>query len=279
MTIAEMVKSALREDLPDGDITTDSLGMPEKFGRALLKAKEDLVLSGRDFFTETFAAVDPKLQVKWHFANGDLILSGQTVATITGNLINALKAERVGLNFLGHFSGIATYTRCFVDQVKATRCRILDTRKTLPLYREWEKQAVRDGQGHNHRMNLSDAILIKENHIRIAGGIKAAVVLIRAQTTKPIEVECSTLEEIHEAVNLRVDRILLDNMNNDLIAAAMRIIPATVKVEASGNMSIERVAGVAQLGVHDISVGALTHSAPCADFSLLFDWGDSPHER
>ncbi|MCB0384730.1 MAG: carboxylating nicotinate-nucleotide diphosphorylase [Bdellovibrionales bacterium] len=275
MTIDEIVRAALREDLPEGDLTTDNLGVDVKHGRALLMAKEDLVLSGAEFFTTTLQALDPASQIQWQFSDGDVVLKGQTVATISGNLVPIIKAERVGLNFLGHFSGIATYTRCFADRMEDSGCRILDTRKTLPLYREWEKKAVRDGKGHNHRMNLSDAILIKENHIRLAGGIRQAVEQIRSNIAKPIEVECSSIDEVQQAVHLKVHRILLDNMTNEEISEALKKIPASIFVEASGNMSLERVGSVAKLGVHDISVGALTHSAPCADFSLLFDWGKS----
>ncbi|MCB0366377.1 MAG: carboxylating nicotinate-nucleotide diphosphorylase [Bdellovibrionaceae bacterium] len=273
MTLNEIVRAALREDLPDGDLTTDNLGIKEKYGRALLMAKEDLVLSGKEFFATTVHELDEGCQVQWQFDDGDFVLNGQTVATISGNLISVIKAERVGLNFLGHFSGIATYTRCFADQTKDTKCRILDTRKTLPLYREWEKKAVRDGRGHNHRMNLSDAVLIKENHIRLAGGMRQAIEQIRSHVAKPIEVECTNLDEVQMAVNLKVQRILLDNMNDEEITEALKKIPGSISVEASGNMSLDRVGSVAMLGVHDISVGALTHSAPCADFSLLFDWG------
>ena len=273
MTLVEIVQTALREDLPDGDLTTDSLGLPEKLGRAQLVAKEDLVLSGQEFFSTAMAELDPKIQIQWQFQDGDMVLAGQTVATLSGNLLPILKAERVGLNFLGHFSGIATLTRCFVGHTEGTDCKILDTRKTLPLYRQWEKKAVRDGRGHNHRMNLSDAILIKENHIRLAGGLAKAVDQIRSRTEKAIEVECSNLEEVITASNLRVQRILLDNMDDQKLQAAIDKIPATIKIEVSGNMHLERISTVAQMGVHYISVGAITHSAPCADFSLLFEWG------
>lgn len=271
-TITELIHAALDEDLPLGDLTTDSLGISTRNGRARLVAKEDLVVSGQEFFSQTMLTLNPDLQIHWHYQDSDFVLKGQTVATLAGDLIPVLKGERVALNFLGHFSGIATYTRCFVREVEGHSTQILDTRKTLPLYRKWEKRAVLDGQGTNHRMNLSDAILIKENHLRLAGGIQQAVQQIRAKTDKPIEVECSNPEEVNQAVTLGVQRILLDNMNNEMIQSVRERIPQTIAVEASGNMSIKRVKSVAQLGVDFISVGALTHSAPCADFSLLFDW-------
>jgi nicotinate-nucleotide pyrophosphorylase (carboxylating) len=268
----ELIHVALKEDMPNGDLTTDSMALAPRFGQARLMAKEDLVLSGAVAFEQTILALDPMAKIQWHFKEGDLVLSRQILCHITGDLIQVLKAERVALNFIGHLSGIATYTRCFVKQVEHTKTRILDTRKTLPAFRELEKKAVAHGGGMNHRFNLSDAILIKENHITVAGGITNAVKRIREHTKEVIEVECSTLDEIKEAVALNVDRILLDNMPNELMTEALKIIPQPIKTEASGNMTVDRVKSVAELGVDFISVGALTHSAPNADVSLLFDW-------
>lgn len=275
MTAIELIRASLKEDIPAGDITTDSLGIKEKLGRARLVAKEDLVLSGRDFFAATMKEMNSELMIHWQYDEGAFVLSGQTLASITGNLLPVLQAERVALNFLGHFSGIATYTRCFVKEVEGTHCQILDTRKTLPLYRAWEKQAVLHGRGHNHRMSLSEAVLIKENHIRVAGGLREAITRTREKTSKPIEIECCTIEEVLVAASMGVQRILLDNMSNDLMRVALEKIPKSIEVEASGNMSLERVKSVAELGVDFISVGAITHSAPCADFSLQFDWKNS----
>lgn len=275
MTAIELIRASLKEDIPAGDITTDSLGIKEKLGRARLVAKEDLVLSGRDFFAATMKEMNSELMIHWQYDEGAFVLSGQTLASITGNLLPVLQAERVALNFLGHFSGIATYTRCFVKEVEGTHCQILDTRKTLPLYRTWEKQAVLHGRGHNHRMSLSEAVLIKENHIRVAGGLREAITRTREKTSKPIEIECCTLDEVLVAASMGVQRILLDNMSNDLMRVALEKIPKSIEVEASGNMSLERVKSVAELGVDFISVGAITHSAPCADFSLQFDWKNS----
>jgi nicotinate-nucleotide pyrophosphorylase (carboxylating) len=275
VTAIELIRASLKEDIPAGDITTDSLGIKEKLGRARLVAKEDLVLSGRDFFAATMKEMNSELMIHWQYDEGAFVLSGQTLASITGNLLPVLQAERVALNFLGHFSGIATYTRCFVKEVEGTHCQILDTRKTLPLYRAWEKQAVLHGRGHNHRMSLSEAVLIKENHIRVAGGLREAITRTREKTSKPIEIECCTLDEVLVAASMGVQRILLDNMSNDLMRVALEKIPKSIEVEASGNMSLERVKSVAELGVDFISVGAITHSAPCADFSLQFDWKNS----
>ena len=250
MTLIEIVQKALKEDLPKGDLTTDALGWTERKGLAQLIAKEDLILSGQEFFAASMHQLDSENQIQWQFKDGDLVLKEQTVATISGNLIPILKAERVGLNFLGHFSGIATFTRCFVYNTEGTKCKILDTPKSLPLFRQWERKAVRDGSGYNHRMNLSTSILIKENHIRLAGGLTNAVGQIRVRMKETIEVECRTLEEVETAIHLKVPRILLDNMDNETIKSAMEKIPAGVEVGASGNISVERIQSVAQLGVH-----------------------------
>ncbi len=272
MTI-DLIKSALKEDMPSGDITTESLAMKPKVGEALLKAKEDLVLSGANAFEETILFLEPQAKVKWQFNEGDLVYKGQNLCSIEGDLIQVLKAERVALNFLGRLSGIATLTRNFVKAVEGTKVKILDTRKTTPLLRELEKRAVHHGGGFNHRFNLSEAVLIKDNHITLMGGITKAVQRLRQHCSLPIEVEASDLEQVKECVLLGVQRILLDNMNNEMMALALKLIPEEIKTEASGNMNLLRVKSVAQLGVDYISVGALTHSAPCADVSLLFDWG------
>lgn len=269
--LKKTVQSALLEDLPQGDLTTDPLHIEENVGRARLIAKEDLVLSGSQLFTITFHELDPAIKLQWQFKDGDFVLKGQTICTLKGSLAALLKGERVALNFLGHLSGIATLTRCFVKAVEKTATKILDTRKTTPGLRSLEKEAVRHGGGHNHRMNLSDAVLIKENHIRAAGSIKNAMGLIRTHTTLPIEVEVRNLDEVRQALDAKADRLLLDNMSNDTISETMKIVPYGVQIEASGNMTLDRVADVAELGVHFISVGAITHSAPCADVSLLFD--------
>lgn len=273
MTTLDLIKSALKEDIPSGDVTTESMALKPRSGEALLKAKEDLVLSGANAFEETILFLEPQAKVKWQFNEGDLIYKGQNICSIEGDLIQILKAERVALNFLGRLSGIASLTRKFVKEVEGTQTKILDTRKTTPLLRELEKRAVQHGGGSNHRFNLSEAVLIKDNHISLMGGITKAVSRLRQHCTLPIEVEASNLEQVRECVGLGVQRILLDNMTNEMLSMALEIIPKTIQTEASGNMSLTRVKSVAQLGVDFISVGALTHSAACADVSLLFDWG------
>lgn len=272
LSIDERIRQAYLEDLPNGDLTTDTLFAEAKIGHARLVAKDDLVLSQREIFERAIHHIAEKMELSWQFNDGDFVLEKQTVCLLRGDLVKLLRAERVALNLLGHFCGIATLTRCFVNPVKHTKCKILDTRKTTPMWRDLEKAAVRDGGGSNHRMNLSAAVLIKENHIRAAGSLRAAVQKMKSSVKAPVEVECSTLEEVKEAVNLRVNRILLDNMTNESMAEALKVIPALIETEASGNMHQDRVGSVAELGVDFISVGAITHSAPCADLSLLFDW-------
>lgn len=275
MNLKELIRTAIKEDMPSGDLTTESLALLPRFGRAKLIAKEDLVVSGMGPFEETLLTLEPSLKLQWHFHDGDLVLKGQIICTLIGDLIQILKGERVALNFIGHLSGIATLTRCFVNEVKQTKTKILDTRKTLPGYRELEKKAVVHGGGVNHRMNLSDAVLIKDNHIRVSGGIGEVLKRVKQHTNSSIEIECSTLEEIREAVPFQPQRILLDNMNNETLREALELIPNGIETEASGNMSVDRVKSVASLGVDFISVGALTHSAPCADMSMIFDWTNS----
>ncbi len=272
MNTLDLIKQAIKEDMPFGDTTTESLAQKPKQGEALLKAKEDLVLSGANVFEESILFLEPQAKVKWHFNEGDFIYKGQNICSLEGDLLQILKAERVALNFLGRLSGIASLTRRFVKEVEGTKTQILDTRKTTPLLRELEKRAVQHGGGTNHRFNLSEAILVKDNHISLMGGIDEAVKRLRQHSDLAIEVEASTLEQVKECVQLQIQRILLDNMNNALLSEALKLIPSTIKTEASGNMSLDRVRSVALLGVDYISVGALTHSAPCADISLLFDW-------
>jgi nicotinate-nucleotide pyrophosphorylase (carboxylating) len=274
MTLLELIRAAIKEDMPAGDVTTEALALKPRHGRARLKAKEDIVLSGAMAFEQTMLSLEPNCKVKWHFEEGDAILKNQIICTTEGDLVQILKAERVALNFLGHLSGIATFTRRFVTAIAGTSTKVLDTRKTTPGFRELEKKAVVHGGGVNHRMNLSTAILIKDNHIAVMGGIEAAVSRVRAHSQLPIEVEARSLEEVTLAVGQKVRRILLDNMDNETLKKARALVPHEIETEASGNMNLERVRGVAEIGIDFISVGALTHSAPCADVSLIFDWED-----
>jgi nicotinate-nucleotide pyrophosphorylase (carboxylating) len=269
--LESLVSAALNEDLPSGDITTDALHLGLQVGRARLIAKEDLVVSGVEPFNAVLKKVNPAIEILWQFEPGAFVWRGQTLATIKGPLADLLKAERTALNFMGHLCGIATLTRCFVEQVEHTGCVILDTRKTLPGWRQLEKTAVRHGGGRNHRSSLSEKVLLKDNHLQAVGGVRAAVERVRAQTKEPIEVECDNLADIETAVALKVHWILLDNFSDEDLKKAVSLIPKSIKKEASGNMSLERVKKVAEMGVDAISVGALTHSAPAADVSLEFE--------
>lgn len=268
--LKKTVQSALKEDMPSGDITTDNLQISNLSGRARLVAKEDLVLSGSEIFSAVFHELDINIKINWQFQDSDFLLSGQTICTLEGPLASLLKGERVALNFMGRMSGIATLTKCFTDIVKDTRTKILDTRKTTPGLRYLEKLAVRHGGGLNHRFSLSDAVLIKENHIRAVGGIKEAISQIHSQTRGEIEVEVQNLEEVKTALACKAHRILLDNMSIAEMKEALQIIPSSIQTEASGNMNIEKVTAIRDLGLDFISIGQITHSAPTADLSLLF---------
>lgn len=270
MDLKQIISLALEEDAPHGDLTSEVIVPKDQLGHAVLIAKEDIIFSGREAFALTFAQVDPEVRLTWLFDDASQVYSGQAICNLTGRLASLLRGERVALNLAGHLSGVATLTGLFVKQIEGTACKILDTRKTTPLLRALEKAAVRHGGGTNHRMNLSDAILIKDNHIKCCASLTEAVERAKGRSSRPVEVECATLEEVHQAVNCKVDRILLDNMSLEMMKEALLLIPAGISTEASGNMNLERVRSVAELGVDFISVGMLTHSAPCADLSLKF---------
>jgi nicotinate-nucleotide pyrophosphorylase (carboxylating) len=271
MNLLDLISLAIKEDMPNGDLTTESLGVRPVQGVARLIAKQDMVLSGASIFEQTMLFLEPQAKLKWHFEEGQKILKTQVICTLQGNLVQLIKAERVALNFLIRLSGISTLTRKFVDAVAGTQTRILDTRKTTPAFRQLEKKAVIHGGGFNHRLSLSDAILIKDNHIALCGGVREAITRVKQNTTLPVEVEVSNLADISTCLELKVERILLDNMTDAQIAEAVKLVSGRAQLEASGNMSLDRVGKVAKLGVDFISVGALTHSAPSCDVSLLFD--------
>lgn len=274
MELHDFILKAIDEDMPEGDITTDGLAVASCIGYARLVAKSDLVLSGIELFEITMKEFEPQIRIEWHFKPGQWVYRGSQICTIKGELLQILKAERIALNFLGHLSGIATLTNKYVKKIEGTKAKILDTRKTLPCYREWQRKAVREGGGFNHRLNLSDRILIKENHIRVAGGIKEAIKsFYQHQNSKPsIMVEVTNKSELEVAIELKVDRVLLDNMSNELMNELIALIPKKIEIEATGNMTLDRVKSVAELGVDYISVGGITHSAPNSDVSLVFDW-------
>jgi nicotinate-nucleotide pyrophosphorylase (carboxylating) len=269
-----LITLALEEDIGPGDWTTLWTVPGKREGEATIVAKEALVVAGTDTALRVFQRVDPALSVSVEVSEGTEVMAETPILEIHGSLRGILTAERTALNFLGRLSGIATMTRRFVKAVSGTGAQILDTRKTTPGWRFLEKAAVLAGGGRNHRVGLHDMVLVKDNHIVAAGGIRQAVEGVRRANTDglPVEVEVGTLEELEEAVMLGVQRILLDNMRLETMREAVARIRALGRnrplLEASGNMTLGRVKAVAETGVDFISIGALTHSAPAADLSL-----------
>ena len=269
-----LIDIALTEDVGPGDWTTEWTVPAGAQGEAWIVAKETLVVAGTDAVRAVFEKVDPGLDVVIRAGDGARLEAEGVAAEIRGPQRGILTGERVALNFLGHLSGIATLTRRFVDAVEGTGAKILDTRKTTPGWRNLEKAAVRAGGGHNHRFGLHDMVLVKDNHLVAGGGVVSTVRGIQEKNRDglPVEVEVDTLEQLSELLPLEVDRVLLDNMDLDTLRAAVNLIRGfpgrRPEIEASGNMSLDRVGAVGETGVDFISVGALTHSAPAADFSL-----------
>lgn len=264
--------AALAEDIGAGDITT-SLTVPEENqATAVMRAKVDGIVAGLEIAARVFALVEPMAVWKAQVRDGCRVSPGTTLATITGPARGLLTAERVALNFVQRLSGVATITARFVAAVAGTKARIVDTRKTTPGLRTLEKYAVRVGGGHNHRLGLYDAVLIKDNHLAAGGGIAATVARARmlAPHTMRVEVECKTLTQVDEAVMAEADIILLDNMDLRLLRDAVTLIGGRALAEASGGVNLETVAAIAATGVDLISVGALTHSAPALDIALDF---------
>ncbi len=272
MTIKERIEAALAEDLHTGDLTTEALFEGPQEVQATLKAKGAGILAGCAVFEETFKVLDPAVEVVFYKRDGSAVEAGEEVAALKGDVRAILKGERTALNFIQRMSGIATMTRACVDCVRPYGTAIVDTRKTAPLLRVFDKIAVRAGGGYNHRMGLYDAAMLKENHIRAAGGIRSAVAKVKGTVghTVKIEVEVTTLAELEEALESGADIVMLDNMTNDEMCAAVERTKGQVILEASGNMTLERLETVAQTGVDVISIGALTHSVKALDMSLLF---------
>jgi len=268
--IQSIIKAALAEDIGPGDITTLATVPPRKKGRARAVAKADFVIAGLDVFEAVFKCLDKGIRVRKMIADGRVAKRGAVIAEVEGHLAGILQAERVALNLFQRMCGIASLTAKYVEAVAGTKTKILDTRKTVPGLRVLDKMAVRLGGGTNHRMGLYDGVLIKDNHIEAAGGITAAVEAQRKHLHQnlKIEVETKNLREVKEAVKCGVDMIMLDNMTNDAMKKAVDFIAGRALTEASGNVTLERVAGIAETGVDFISVGELTHSVRAADISL-----------
>ena len=270
--IIELIKQALIEDGYDNDVTTFNLINKDMMLSGSFIVKATGVVSGIDVAKEVFRQINPKIKMEILKDNGTFVNRGDVIASIEGPMRDILRGERVALNFLQRMSGMAATTAKFVQELAGTECKILDTRKTTPLLRVLERQAVRDGGGMNHRYNLSDQVLIKDNLIAAVGSIEKAVEMVRKSVgkTMKIEVEVETKEEFLEALGTSADIIMLDNMNNELMKELVEINNHSKKIEASGNMELKRVRSVALLGVDYISVGALTHSYKSLDISLKF---------
>jgi nicotinate-nucleotide pyrophosphorylase (carboxylating) len=267
----ELIDQALAEDVGEGDVTTALLVPEGATGRAVLTQKAPGALAGLRVAEAVFHRVDPSLRWHPHVEEG-LWRDGGLVAEVAGSSRSILTAERVALNFLQRLSGVATLTARYVEAVAGTGARILDTRKTTPGLRVLEKQAVLAGGGHNHRAGLFDAILVKENHSAMAGGVgEATRRALAAAGALPVEIECSTLDEVGEALAAGAQRILLDNMTNGQLCEAVALVAGRAELEASGGVSLDTVRAIAETGVDFISVGALTHSAPALDVSLILE--------
>jgi nicotinate-nucleotide pyrophosphorylase (carboxylating) len=267
-TLERLAYAALAEDVGEGDVTTDSIVDAEADGSAELLVKEPGVVCGLGIVEAVFRALDPDLLVEMLVEEGTLVESRTAVVRVSGSLRAILTGERTALNFLGRLSGIATLARRYVDEVDGTGVAILDTRKTTPGLRVLEKHAVAVGGGRNHRFALDDGVLIKDNHLRSAESIREAVERTRAATHLPIEVECDTLDQVSEALAAGADAILLDNMSADELRGAVSLARGRARLEASGGVTVENVRAIAETGVDEISVGALTHSARSLDVSL-----------
>jgi len=268
--IKKIIEQALLEDLGTGDITTDSIILPTQNAHGIFKTSESGIIAGLNIAKILFRMLDSKIDFQMKVCDGQRISSGQTIAEISGSARPILKGERIALNLLQRLSGIATMTSRFCDEVKDFSVRIVDTRKTTPGLRILEKYAVRVGGAINHRFGLYDAILIKDNHIALAGGIKPAVQLAKKNASHmvKIEIEVDNLSQLKEALEENVDIIMLDNMNLTDMKKAVEISKGQVLLEASGGITLEKVKAIAQTGVDLISVGALTHSVKSLDISL-----------
>lgn len=270
LNVDPLILGALKEDITSEDVSTNSV-MPEpKLGQVDLICKEDGIICGLQIFARTFQLLDDSTKVVLMAQDGDAVKRGQLLAQVTGDIRVLLCGERTALNYLQRMSGIATYTHSVATLLEGTGIRLLDTRKTTPNNRIFEKYAVRIGGGNNHRYNLTDGVLLKDNHIGAAGGVKEAITKAKeyAPFVRKIEVEVENLEMVREAVDAGADIIMLDNMDHDTMAKALEIIDGRAQVEVSGNMTKENLEKLSGLAVDFVSSGALTHSAPILDISL-----------
>ena len=266
----KLIMQALEEDITSEDVTTNAVMRHPQQGEVQLLCKQDGVIAGLDVFKRVFELLDETTQVVFYVKDGDAVKKGDLLAVVKGDIRVLLSGERTALNYLQRMSGIATYTRSIADLLKGSKTKLLDTRKTTPNNRIFEKYAAKVGGGYNHRYNLSDGVLLKDNHIGAAGGVKEAVTMAKeyASFVRKIEVEVENLDMVREAVEAGADIIMLDNMTPEMMKEAVRIIDGRAETECSGNVTLENVARLTDIGVDYISSGALTHSAPILDVSL-----------
>lgn len=270
MIMDRLIQQALEEDIGNEDVTTNAVMPDYRKGQVKLICKQDGVICGLHVFERAFKLLDENTKVDFFVADGDEVKKGQRLAVVTGDIRVLLSGERVALNFLQRMSGVATYTRTVADLLKGCKTKLLDTRKTTPNMRVFEKYAVRVGGGNNHRYNLSDGVLLKDNHIGAAGGVKRAVEMAReyAPFVRKIEVEVENLAMCKEALDAGADIIMLDNMSVEDMKTAVEMIGGRAVTECSGNVTLENIENIKQTGVDFVSSGALTHSAPILDLSL-----------
>ena len=266
----ELILSALREDITSEDITTNSVMREYQLGEVELICKQDGVIAGLDVFKRTFELLDSKTEVTFTKKDGDTVKNGDKIGVVRGDIRVLLSGERTALNYLQRMSGIATYTRSIADLLKGSKTKLLDTRKTTPNMRVFEKYAVKVGGGYNHRYNLSDGILLKDNHIGAAGGVKEAVQIAKeyAPFVRKIEIEVENIDMLKEALDAGADIIMLDNMSVEDMKEAVKLVSGKAETECSGNVTKENVERLVDIGVDYISSGALTHSSPILDLSL-----------
>lgn len=270
LNVDNLLWMALQEDISSEDVTTNSIMREPRTGSAQLICKEEGVIAGLDVFERVFELLDEEIKVDKYVKDGDMVKKGQLLAEVTGDMAAMLSGERTALNYLQRMSGIASYTRMVSELLNGSNTKLLDTRKTTPNMRIFEKYAVKVGGGYNHRYNLSDGILIKDNHIGAAGGVRKAIEMAKeyAPFVRKIEVEVENLEMLQEALDAGADIIMLDNMSPDMMKKAVAITAGHAKTECSGNITRENVQMIRDIGVDYVSSGALTHSAPILDVSL-----------
>lgn len=270
MQADKLIRMALQEDITSEDVSTNAVMRSAVKGTADLIAKEDGIIAGLDVYARVFQILDEKTEISFNFKDGDAVKKGDLLGTVTGDIRVLLSGERVALNYLQRMSGIATYTKQVSKLLEGSKVTLLDTRKTTPNCRVFEKYAVRIGGGCNHRYNLSDGVLLKDNHIGAAGSVAKAVAMAKeyAPFVRKIEIEVETMEQVKEAVEAGADIIMLDNMTPEMMKEAVELIAGRAQTECSGNITKENIAKILETGVDFVSSGALTHSAPILDISM-----------